>query len=195
MLLLGMTPASIINFLSNEDTSQLAAGYLHFNVNDVMHRIAVKFTHAFLPEAKKPYNLRAVHQPILGVHEIASKADVYNIGTSPQVIEEGLTRGLRLICYLAADGYRISTELFNLKIRVPGEYDGSETHLPHGTFPLARLQVSAAFRKYLKERVNVEFDGVDQSEGLIAQATDEATELVDEAATIGNLLTIHGFSG
>jgi hypothetical protein len=166
---------------------------IDFDVKDVMHRIAVKFTHAFLPEAKKPYNLRAVHQPILGVHEIASKADVYNIGTSPQVIEEGLTRGLRLICYLAADGYKISTELFNLKIRVPGEYDGSETHLPHGVFPLARLQVSAAFRKYLKERVNVEFDGVDQSEGLIAQATDEATELVDEVATIGNLLTIHGF--
>jgi hypothetical protein len=41
--------------------------------------------------------------------------------------------------------------------------------------------------------VKVEFDGVDQSDGLIAQATDEATELVDEAATIGNLLTAHGF--
>ncbi|MDR0474402.1 MAG: DUF4469 domain-containing protein [Treponema sp.] len=165
---------------------------IDFNVKDVMHRIAVKFTHAFLPEAKKPYNLRAVHQPVLGVHEVASKADVYNIGTSPQVIEEGLTKGLRLISYLAADGYKISTELFNLKIRVPGEYDGSETHLPHGIFPVARLQISAAFRKYLKERVTVEFDGLDQGEGLIALATDEATELVDEVATIGNLLTIRG---
>jgi hypothetical protein len=58
---------------------------------------------------------------------------------------------------------------------------------------VARLQTSAAFRKYLKEKVHVEFDGIDQSEGLIAQATDEVTELVDEAATLGNLLTIHGF--
>ncbi|MDR2701178.1 MAG: DUF4469 domain-containing protein, partial [Spirochaetaceae bacterium] len=31
-----------------------------------------------------------------------------------------------------------------------------------------------------------------QSDGLIAEARDEATELVDEAATIGNLLAIHG---
>jgi hypothetical protein len=166
---------------------------IDFNVKDVMHRIAVKFIHAFLPEAKKPYNLRTVHQPELDIHGIASKAEVYNIGTSPKVIEEGLTEGLRLMCYLAADGYKIKTELFNLKICVPGEYDGSETRLPHGTFPVARLQVSAVFRKYLKDRVQVEFDGLDHSDGLIAQATDEATELVDEVATIGNLLTIHGF--
>jgi hypothetical protein len=118
---------------------------------------------------------------------------VYNIGTSPKVIEEGLTAGMELIYYLAADGYRIKTPLFNLKIRVPGEYDGSETHLPQGTFPVVRLQTSAVFRKYLKEKVQVVFDGIDQSDGLIAQVTDEATELVDEVATLGNLLTIHGF--
>jgi hypothetical protein len=118
---------------------------------------------------------------------------VYNIGTSAKVIEEGLTAGMKLIGYLAADGYRISTPLFNLKISVPGEYDGSETRLPDGIFPVARLQISAAFRKYLKERVKVDFSGIDQSDGLIAEAYDEATEMDDDVATIGNLLTIHGF--
>jgi hypothetical protein len=53
--------------------------------------------------------------------------------------------------------------------------------------------VSAGFRKYLAEKVTVEFDGIDQSDGLIAEARDEATGLVDETATIGNILTIHGF--
>ena len=166
---------------------------LDFTVKDVMHRIAVKFIHAFLPDAKKPYNLKAVHQPELDVHGIASKADVYNIGTSPKVIEEGLNAGMELIYYLAADGFKIKTPLFNLKIRVPGEYDGSETHLPDGAYPVARLQTSAAFRKYLKERVNIEFDGVDQDDGLIAEAKDEATGLIDECATLGNVLTIHGY--
>jgi hypothetical protein len=166
---------------------------IDFTVKDVIHKIAVKFTHAFLPDAKKPYNLRAFHQPELGIHEIASKADVYNVTTPPKVIEEGLTAGMELMYYLAADGYRIKTPLFNLKIRVPGEYDGSETRLPQGTYPVVRLQTSAAFRKYLREKVQVEFVGIDQSEGLIAQATDEATELVDEVATLGNLLTIQGF--
>ena len=51
---------------------------LDFTVKDVMHRIAVKFVHAFLPDAKKPYNLKAVHQPELDIHGITSKADVYN---------------------------------------------------------------------------------------------------------------------
>jgi hypothetical protein len=58
---------------------------------------------------------------------------------------------------------------------------------------IARLQTTAHVRKYLKERVKVEFDGIDQSEGMIAQATDKATGLIDEAATIGNILTIHGY--
>ena len=40
---------------------------------------AVKFVHTFLPEAKKPYNLKAVHQPELDVHGIASKADIITV--------------------------------------------------------------------------------------------------------------------
>jgi hypothetical protein len=99
---------------------------------------------------------------------------------------------IELIYYLAADGYKIKTPLFNLRIRVPGEYGGSETHLPDGVYPVARLQTSAAFRKYLKEKVKIEFSGIDESDGLIAEAVDEATGLVDEVATIGNILTIHG---
>ena len=166
---------------------------LDFTVKDVMHRIAVKFVHAFLPDAKKPYNLKAVHQPELDIHGIASKADVYNIGTSPKVIEEGMNAGMELIHYLVSDGFKIKTPLFNLKIRVPGEYDGSETHLPDGVHPTVRLQTSAAFRKYLKDRVKVEFDGIDQTDGHIAEARDEATGLIDECATLENIITIHGY--
>jgi phosphosulfolactate synthase (CoM biosynthesis protein A) len=58
---------------------------------------------------------------------------------------------------------------------------------------IARLQTSAAFRKYLKDRVKVEFDGVDQSDGLIAEAKDEATGLIDECATLENIITVHGY--
>jgi len=165
---------------------------LDFIVKDVIHSINCKFVPAYLPEAKKNYNLKAVRQPELDVHGVASKADVYNISTSPKVIEEGLNAGLELMYYLAADGYKIKTPLFNLKIRVPGEYDGAETHLPAEVFPVARLQTSNAFRTYLKEKVQVEIDGLDKRDGFIAEALDEATELVDEVVTIGNLLTLHG---
>jgi hypothetical protein len=45
---------------------------IDFIVKDIMHKITAKFMHAFLPDAKKPYYLRAVHQPELNVHGIAS---------------------------------------------------------------------------------------------------------------------------
>ncbi|MDR2053634.1 MAG: hypothetical protein LBP80_09485 [Treponema sp.] len=74
-----------------------------------------KFVHAFLPDAKKPYNLKAVFQPELDIHGIASKAEVYNIEADPRVIEEGFTAACELIYYLAADGYKIKTPVFNLR--------------------------------------------------------------------------------
>ena len=165
---------------------------IDFKVKDIIHSITVKFVHSFLPNAKKAYNLKAVHQPELNIHEIASKAAVYNVATSPKVIEEGLNAGMELIYYLVADGYRIKTPLFNLKMRIPGEYNGMETVLPEGIFPVARLQASMGFRRYLKEKVKVKFDGVDRHFSFIAEITDEATGLVDDVMTVGNLLTIRG---
>lgn len=163
-----------------------------FKGNDVVHRIVVKFTKTFLPGAKKPYTLRAVHQPELDIHGIASKAYVYNISTSPKAVEEGLNAGLALIQYLVADGYKIKTPLFSLKLSIPGEYDGCETALPEGTFPVPRLRANAAFRQYLREKVKVEFDGMNENEGRIAGAKDEATGIEGEVMTMGNILTIYG---
>jgi hypothetical protein len=107
---------------------------------------------------------------------------VYNITTSPKVIEDGFNAAIKLMGYLAADGYKITTPLFTLKMRIPGEYDGAETYLPSGVFPTARLQVNATYSKYLKENVQILIDGKDDAEGFIAQATDEATGLIDETA-------------
>jgi hypothetical protein len=166
---------------------------LDFTVKDVIHKVMAKFVHAFLPDAKKPYNLKAVFQPELDIHGIASKAEVYNIEADPRVIEEGFTAACELIYYLAADGYKIKTPVFNLSIRLPGEYEGAETRLPEGVHPEARLQANAGLRRYIRERVRVEFDGIDQRDGLIAEAVDEKTGQVDEIATIGNLLAIRGY--
>jgi hypothetical protein len=175
-----------------QHTSRLCREVVDFTVRDVIHNITVKFTQAFLPNAQKPYNLRAVFQPELDVHGIASKAEVYNIVTPPKVIEEGMNAGMELIYYLAADGYKIKTPVFNLRIRVPGEYEGDETHLPDGVFPEGRLQVNAGLQKYLRETVQVIFDGVDTGEGFIAEATDEVTGLTDQVVTLDNLLALHG---
>jgi hypothetical protein len=44
-----------------------------FIVKNVIHRIAVKFVNAHLPNVKKAFHLKAVYQPEIDIHGIASK--------------------------------------------------------------------------------------------------------------------------
>jgi hypothetical protein len=166
---------------------------IDFTLKDVLHKVTAKFTPAYLPDAKLPYNLRAVLQQELDVHGIASKAEVYNIEADPRMIEEGFNATCELIYYLVADGYKIKTPLFNLRIRLPGEYEGAETGLNEGQHPEVRMQTAARFREYIRERVEVQFDGIDREDGIIAEVVDEHTGAMDVTATIGNILTVRGF--
>jgi hypothetical protein len=166
---------------------------IDFQVKDIIHRVTVKFVQAFLPGAKKKYNAKVVLQTELDVHGIASKAEVYNITTPPKVIEEGFNAALELIRYLVADGFKINTKLFNIHLRVRGEYDGTETHLPDGVYPEVGVTIDAPFRQYVQEHVQVVFDGVEENNGLIGQIIDSATGLIDQVITIDNVVTIHGF--
>lgn len=164
-----------------------------FDFKDTLHRIAAKFVPAFLPGAKKPYYLRAVHQPELDIRDVAGMADKYNIGVSPRVIEEGLTAGLALIRYLVADSYRIKTPLFYLKLRIPGEYEGDEARLPKNVKAQAHLSPAPAFSEYLEKRVTVEIDDKLDTGGIIGNAYDDATGQTEGAATIGGFVTINGY--
>jgi len=163
-----------------------------FQFKDIVHKITVKFVPASLPGAKKPFYVKAVNQPELDIAGIAAKANVFKVNCDPNVIEEGLTKGIELIYYLVAAGYRIKTPLFNLMIRVPGEFDGTETRMPDGCFPVVKLRINPAFRKYLREYVNVAFDGKEDGDGFISKAVDEATGRTNEVMTRGNILTIKG---
>jgi hypothetical protein len=166
---------------------------IDFTVKDVIHRITAKFVRAFLPDAKKPYNLRAVFQPELDIHGVASKADVYNIETDPKIIEDGVNAFCELVYYLTADGYRIKTPLFNTRVRLPGEYEGNETSMLEGLRPQVRMQAAAAYRAYIEQRARVQFDGIEETDGMVAEILDEKTGHIDDMATIGNLLTLRGY--
>jgi hypothetical protein len=68
-----------------------------------------------------------------------------------------------------------------------------ETSLNEDAYPEVRLQSAAAFRDYIREKVKVQFDGIEDADGVIGEAVDEHTGLVDVTATIGNILTVRGF--
>jgi hypothetical protein len=158
----------------------------------VAHNVVARFVHAYLPDAKKPYNLKAQYQPELDVHGVASKSTVYNIQTDPNVIEEGVNAFFVLVYYLVADGFRINTPLFNLWMRLPGEYKGDEIGLNEGLYPEARLQPTAGFRQYLRDFVKLVISGIDADVGHIAEAIDESNGQVYTTVTMGELLTVHG---
>jgi hypothetical protein len=165
---------------------------LDFTLRDVMHRIIVKFFPAFLPDAKKPFNLRSVYQPEVDIHDVASKADVYNITTAPKVIEEGTVAFMELVSYLAADGFKIKTPVFTLKVVVPGEYDGTETHLPEGIHPQGRLNLASELRTYLREHIELQFDGIEENSGFIAEVDNLSTGEIDATLTPGALFEVRG---
>jgi hypothetical protein len=165
---------------------------LNFTLRDALHRLAVKFVPASLPSAEKPYHLRAAFQKELDVHDLALKAAVYNMKITPKEIEDGFNAAIELMYYLSADGFRIKTPLFTLWMRIPGEYDGHEEALPEGVFPVPKLRTTASYRQFLKDKVDLEFAGVEALDGVIAKARDEATGSVDEVMTRGDLITITG---
>ena len=164
----------------------------NFKLKDAIQKIVVKFVPAYLPNAKKAYNLKAAYQQELDIHEVALKAAVFNIPTHPKVIEDGLNAGLELMYYLVASGYKIKTPLFSIGIKIPGEYNGTETFLPKEVYPVARLRVNPAFRKYLREKAELEISGKEQIESFIAEIKDDTTGLVDTLMTRGQHITITG---
>ncbi|MDR3133876.1 MAG: DUF4469 domain-containing protein [Prevotellaceae bacterium] len=165
---------------------------IDFKFKDVMHRITALFVPAYLPDAKKKYNLHAKHQPELDIHGIASKAELYDIATSPKVIEEGLTAGMELLSYLAADGYKIKTPVFTLKAAFPGEYDGSETHLPEGVLAQARLNVAPELQKFFGQSVRPDIIGVEENTGFITEVINKVTGEVDLTVRPNSLFEIRG---
>ena len=163
-----------------------------FKLKDVMHRITAKFFPAYLPKAKKPYYLHAKHQPELDIHGIASKAETYGIPTDPLVMEEVLNYGLELITYLAADGFKIKTPVFTLKVAIPGEYDGTETHLPDGVKPEGRLNLSPELRKYLREHVELQIEGIEENPGIIGEVIDLETHEINQTLHVNNIFEVRG---
>ncbi|MDR0733719.1 MAG: DUF4469 domain-containing protein [Dysgonamonadaceae bacterium] len=160
-------------------------------LKDVIHRVAVWFVANTLPEAKKKYVARPETLPYLGISEVAAKAEIYGESVDPDEMIRYVERYFNICAYLVADGYGIENQLFRTRIRIPGEYDGYETSLQPGLHPEVRINVSLGFRAYIREHVNLEFKGIDETQGHMFTFLDEATNLYDQI-TPGGLLRITG---
>jgi hypothetical protein len=161
-------------------------------LRDNIHAITVKFVHTHLPTARKAYTARVTLQTELNLEQIAEKAALYNLDISPDRIVDGTKAFITLCCYLCADGYKLKTPLFNSHIRIPGEYDGHETHLPPDIRPSVSMEPAADFRNYIGERVKVTFDGIDDTNGFIAGLHDEQSDTTNRYVTPYGFINIRG---
>ena len=164
-----------------------------FKLKDILHKIVVRFVPSHLSTAKKKYTAKAIMLRELTIEGVAAKADIYNIGVQPKTIVDGFNAGIELICYLIADGYTFKCPLFYTGIRIPGEYDGSETKIPDGLYPELRLLVSESMREYLRNHVQIVFDGFYNADGLIAEVIDDDTNEVNQTITRGHIAILNGF--
>jgi hypothetical protein len=158
---------------------------------DVTHHIDAYFVPNTLPEAKKPFIVRAGRLPYLNVEEVATKAEIYGQIVDMEAMTRNVNVYLNICAYLLADGYGIENLLLRSRIRVPGEYDGTESVIPKGDFPEVRMNAALGFRDYIREHVKLDFKGVDETSGHMYKFLDEATGL-DDKITRGNLFHVSG---
>jgi hypothetical protein len=72
---------------------------LDFKVKDIIHKVTAKFVHAFLPTAKKPYNLRAVFQPELDIHGMYPPHKILPKAKRPRQLPQSVNHSA-LVMYL-----------------------------------------------------------------------------------------------
>jgi hypothetical protein len=165
---------------------------LGFDVTKVLHRINVCFVKAVLPTFKGKFHLRPVQQQTLNIHDVASKADIYKIHTSPETIEEGANAFFALVCHLVAEGYRIETPVFKLTAKIPGVYSGNEDRLPAGVFPELHLTASRQAKDYVKKYSEIALVAKISPRSVIESVFDHGSETSDECITRGHNITITG---
>ena len=88
-------------------------------VKQIINKISVKFTRAYLPNAKKPYYAKVVHDQRVDLAQIATSANTHNLPVSPITIEEGVNAFNELACYHLTQGRQVDTGLCLFRVRVP----------------------------------------------------------------------------
>jgi hypothetical protein len=77
-------------------------------------------------------------------------------------------------------------------VAIPGEYDGAETNLPHGITPQGRLTLSHELQKYLAEHIEIQFDGIEKTNGMIAEIVNHVTGEIDLTVNAGAIFYVRG---
>jgi hypothetical protein len=164
------------------------------DLKNILHKIRVKLYPNYLPNLEGPYIARTDNEATLSLEDVCTTSKtrggftgkyedyVYNVR---QFFDE--------MAYQLLDGYAVSMEYFSLHPNVGGVFNNDKEAYDPAKHPITfRFRTLRKLRK-LAENIDVEIEGIADTQGYIMEVTDVNTGAVNESLTAGGQYIITGY--
>jgi hypothetical protein len=164
------------------------------DLKNILHKIRVKLYPNYLPNADGPYIARTDNEATLSLEDVCTTSKTRGGFTGKfedyvfyvrQFFDE--------MTYQLLDGYAVSTEYFSLHPNVGGVFNNDKEAYDPAKHPVTfRFRTLRKLRK-LAENIDVEIEGIADTQGYIMEVTDVNTGAVNESLTAGGQYIITGY--
>jgi hypothetical protein len=163
------------------------------NVNEVLHRIRVKLYPNYLPHVEGAYIVRTDSEASLSIEQVC--AALKNRGGftgNYEDLVEYVKRFFDEAAYQLCDGFSVNTGYFSVHPNVGGTFNAVNEAHDKKKHPITfRFRTLAALRT-LAEQIEVEIEGLADTQGYIDEFIDITTGALNETATPGGQFSVSG---
>ena len=168
-------------------------------LKDILHKIRVKLYPNHLTKvdghkAEGHYIARTDNEATLSIADICTTS--INRGGFTDKYEdyvEHVTQFMEEAVYQLLDGYAVSFGYFSIHPNVGGTFDSDKEAHDHKKHPVTfRFRALSKLRQ-LAEKINVEIEGIANTNGYILEFTDVITGAVNDTFTLMNEFIITGY--
>ncbi len=160
-------------------------------LKDILHKIRVKLYPNYLPKAEGSYIACTNNEATLSVSDICTTSinrggftDKYDdyVDHVNQFFEE--------LVYQLLDGYAVNTGYFSLHPNIGGTFNSEKEVHDHKKHPITFRFRPLSKLRVLANKINVEIEGIADTNGYIMDFTDVGTGAVNETYTSGEEFVI-----
>ncbi|GAB6391899.1 MAG: DUF4469 domain-containing protein [Treponematales bacterium] len=159
----------------------------------VMHRVKVKLFPNYLPGVPGAYIARTENERVLTIRDVlAAMRDRGGYKGDLDQLYEGIRRYYGEMVYQACDGYAINTGLYLLRVNVGGTFSGPNDTRDRARHPVTFRIFPQALLRGQAANIEVDIEGVAESEAWLDKIVDVATDAVNETVTVGKNFQLKG---
>jgi len=168
-------------------------------LKDILHKIRVKLYLNHLAKANGSkaegrYIARTNNEATLTIQDICTTS--INRGGFTDKYEdyvEHVTQFMEEAVYQLLDGYAVNFGYFSIHPNVGGTFDSDKEAHDHKRHPITFRFRSLSKLRQLAEMINVEIEGIANTNGYILEFTDVTTRAVNDTFTMMNEFVITGY--